>query len=61
VFVTQWLEELCGMVREVERLIAGKAWEYVRGSRGILEPTIKGQKQAISTLAKKWKIYFQNF
>jgi hypothetical protein len=53
VFVTQWLEELSRMVQEIERLIAGKTWEYARGSRSIFEPTIKGQKQAIFKLGEK--------
>ncbi|NOT06186.1 MAG: hypothetical protein HOP27_16465 [Anaerolineales bacterium] len=53
VFVTQWLEELSGMVQEVERLIAGKPWDYMRGSRSVLEPTGKGQKQAINRLGER--------
>ena len=53
VFVTQWLEELSGMVQEVERLIAGKPWDYMRGSRSVLEPTSKGQKQAINKLGER--------
>ena len=53
VFVTQWFEELSRMVQEVERLISGKAWEYMRGSRSTLEPTILGQKQAIIKLGEK--------
>ena len=50
VFVTQWLEELSRIIEQVECLIKGKTWEYVHGSRSILEPTIKGQKQAIIRL-----------
>ncbi len=53
VFVIHWLEELSRMVPEVEGLIAGKTWEYVRGSRSAFEPTIIGQKQAISRLGEK--------
>jgi hypothetical protein len=53
VFVIQWLEELIRIIQEVERLMAGKVWEYVRGSRSVLEPTIKAQKQAIIKLGEK--------
>ena len=53
VFVTQWFEELYRMVQEVEQLISGKTWKYVRGSRSTLEPTILGQKQAIVILGEK--------
>lgn len=53
VFVTQWLEELSRMVQEVERLIIGKTWEYMRGSCSVLEPTIIGQKHAIISLGQK--------
>ncbi len=53
VFVTQWFEELSRMVQEVERLISGKTWKYVRGSRSTLEPTILGQKEAIVKLGEK--------
>jgi predicted nucleotidyltransferase len=53
VFVIQWSEELCRIVQEVERLLAGTSWEYVRGSRSVLEPTIKDQKQALFKLGEK--------
>lgn len=53
VFVTQWLEELSRIVQEVERLIAGNPWQYVRGSRTVLEPSIDGQKQAMRKLGER--------
>lgn len=53
VFVTQWLEELNRIIIEVDRLIAGKAWEYKRGSHNQLEATRKDQKQAIYKLGQQ--------
>jgi hypothetical protein len=53
VFVTEWVEELSKMVHEVERLILGKTWEYIRGSRSTLEPTLMGQKRSIIKLGEK--------
>ncbi|MBI5354207.1 MAG: aminoglycoside 6-adenylyltransferase [Chloroflexi bacterium] len=53
VFVTQWLEILNEMSQEIERLIAGKVWEYKRGSRSMFEPTSEGQKQAIYKLGEQ--------
>jgi hypothetical protein len=32
VFVMRWLEELVGLVQDVERQIAGRPWQYRRGS-----------------------------
>ncbi len=52
-FVTQWLKILSEMLQEIERLIAGKTWEYKRGSHSVLEPTNKGQKQAILKLGER--------
>jgi predicted nucleotidyltransferase len=53
VFVTYWLEELNRMVREVERLIAGKTLRYGRGSLSVFEPTSEGQKRAIYQLCER--------
>jgi hypothetical protein len=53
VFVTEWLEVLNGLLQEIERLIAGKTWEYKRGSYSVLEPTNEGQKQAILKLGER--------
>jgi len=53
VFVQRWLEELHGMIQEVERLIAGKGWQYKRGSLSALEPTGEGQIQAIHQLCER--------
>ena len=50
VFVAQWLEELHRMVEGVERLVAGEAWHYRRGSRSWLEPPREGQEKAIRQL-----------
>jgi predicted nucleotidyltransferase len=44
------LESLHGMVQEVERLLAGKPWQYRRGSLSQFEPTIATQKQAVYRL-----------
>jgi hypothetical protein len=52
-FVTCWLEELHKTLREVERLVAGQAWEYKRGSLSSLEPDRSGQKQAVLRLGKR--------
>jgi hypothetical protein len=57
VFVTLWFEELSKMVREVERLIVGNAWEYIRGSHGIFETTLQGQKQALVKLGERMESY----
>ncbi len=53
VFVQRWLEELHGMIHEVERLIAGKGWQYQRGSFSTLEPTGEVQIQAIYQLCER--------
>lgn len=53
VFVIRWLEELSGILLEVNCRIAGKPWEYVRGSRTVLEPTIRDQRQALYKLGEK--------
>lgn len=53
VFVTQWLEILTEMLQEIERLMAGKVWEYKRGSHSAFEPTSEGQKQAILKLGER--------
>lgn len=53
VFVTHWLEELTRIVHEVERLIAGNPWQYVRGSRTVLEPSSSAQKRAILNLGNR--------
>ena len=53
VFVTQWLEVLNEILQDIERLIAGKTWEYQRGSRSVLEATSEGQKQAILKLGER--------
>ena len=53
VFVTCWLEELYKMVEEVERLLAGAAWRYRRGSRSVLEPTRADQAKALLQLCRR--------
>ena len=53
VFVTQWLEVLNEILQDIDRLIAGKTWEYQRGSRSVLEATSEGQKQAIIKLGER--------
>lgn len=52
VFVTHWIEELTGMLREVERLVKGQAIEHRRGSISKFEPTPDGQRQALHHLAE---------
>jgi predicted nucleotidyltransferase len=53
VFVTCWLEELHRMTEEVERLVAGQAWQYQRGSRSRLELTRAGQRRALYRLCNR--------
>jgi hypothetical protein len=53
VFVTSWLEVLNEMLKDIENLIAGKTWEYKRGSHSAFEPTSEGQKQAIYKLGER--------
>jgi predicted nucleotidyltransferase len=53
IFVIHWLEELSGMLREVERLLAGKTWKYQRGSLSVFEPTREGQQRALLQLGKR--------
>lgn len=50
VFVVRWLEHLHQMTQEVERLLAGKAWEYQRGSLSMLMPTPERQIEALTQL-----------
>ncbi len=50
-FVQCWLENLQGVIGEVERLIAGRAPVYHRGSLTTLEVTREGQTQAIHRLS----------
>ncbi len=53
VFVQNWLEELHGMAREVERLVVGQSWQYQRGSLSRFAPTRAEQKQAIYQLCAR--------
>jgi len=53
VFVTCWLEELHKITLEVERLIAGEAWQYQRGSRSSLHATREGQVKALYQLCDR--------
>lgn len=53
VFVTCWLEELHRMLRELDRLIAGETWQYLRGSIHVLEPTHEGQINALKQLCDR--------
>ena len=52
VFVQCWLENLAGVLREVDKLISGQVAGYRRGSLTQTEATSKGQLQAIRLLSE---------
>lgn len=53
VFVNTWLEELHKLTNEVERRIAGQAWQYKRGSFTVLSATRGEQIRAIRQLCDR--------
>jgi len=50
VFVIQWLENLHGLVHEIERRIHREPWKYTRGSLSQLRPTRQGQVKSLRQL-----------
>ncbi len=53
VFVQCWLENLAGVLREVEQLLVGQVAAYQRGSLTWADATSKGQLQAIRFLSER--------
>lgn len=53
VFVTEWLEHLHGMVREIERHFRREPWNYIRGSLSRLQSTPEKQVGSIRSLCQK--------
>ena len=50
VFVQLWLEELHKLIKNVKRLVAGRPWEYKRGSVGSLALTVNSQVNELRRL-----------
>jgi predicted nucleotidyltransferase len=55
VFVQNWLEQLHGLVREIERRLERKTWQevYVRGSFSNLQPTREKQIESLRQLMNR--------
>lgn len=53
VFVTQWTENLYGLIQEIERRINGESWNYTRGSLSQLQITREKQIESIYELCEK--------
>ena len=53
VFVTEWLEHLHQMTREIERHIQREPWSYKRGSLSQLQPTPAKQAGSIRSLCQR--------
>ena len=53
IFVNQWLENLHGIIQDIERQLEGKPWEYTRGSLSKLQPTREKQVESIKELMKR--------
>jgi predicted nucleotidyltransferase len=53
VFATQWLENLHGLVQEMERRIRRQPWKYTRRSLTELQPTQQQQVESIRQLCRK--------
>lgn len=53
VFVTVSLENLHGLVREIERRLQRRPWEYARGSLSKLQPTQPQQAESLRQLCRK--------
>ena len=52
VFVTQWIENLHSLIREIERQINGEAWNYTRGSLSQLQTTREKQLESLKQLCE---------
>lgn len=55
VFVTQWIENLYGIIHDIERHINGDAWTYIRGSLSQLQPTREKQIESIQQMYNRMK------
>ena len=53
VFVTQWIENLHSLIREIERQINGESWNYTRGSLSQLQTTREKQIESLKQLCEK--------
>ena len=53
VFVTQWIENLHSLIREIERQINGEAWNYTRSSMSQLQSTRKKQIESLRRLCTR--------
>jgi hypothetical protein len=53
VFVTQWIENLYSVIREIERKINGEPWTYTRGSLSQLQTTREKQLESLRQLCQK--------
>lgn len=55
VFVQNWLEQLHGLIREIERRIEGLPWQqlYTRGSLSQFQPTREKQIKSLRHLCKR--------
>jgi hypothetical protein len=53
VFVTQWIENLHALIRDIERQINGEPWNYTRGSLSQLQPTREKQIESLKQLCEK--------
>lgn len=57
VFVQNWIEQLHGLIREIERRIERVPWQhvYTRGSISQLQPTREKQIESLQQLCRKMK------
>jgi hypothetical protein len=53
VYAAHWIESLQAMVREIERRLERKPWQYTRGSLSSLQHTREEQLQSIQGLCKR--------
>lgn len=64
VFANQWIENLHGIIHDIERRMDGKSWSYIRGSFSKLQPTRENQIESIIELTNRMlelKIKVSNF
>ncbi|MCC6299204.1 MAG: aminoglycoside 6-adenylyltransferase [Anaerolineales bacterium] len=53
VFAAEWIENLHGIVHEIERRIEREPWGYTRGSLSKLQPTLEKQIESIHQLCRR--------
>ena len=53
VFVTQWIENLHALIRDMERQMNGEPWKYTRGSLSLLQTTPEKQIESLKRLCKR--------